>query len=112
MTAPFLELFGDLGWDLPFQHYLGFRDGEPVVTSTLFLGAGVVGIYNVATLPEARRQGYGSVMTLGPLYQARQMGYCAGVLQSSAMGYPVYRKLGFQRLCQMDYFYWQAESSS
>jgi GNAT superfamily N-acetyltransferase len=108
MTPLFMDLLDSLGTQLPFRHYLGLLDGKPVGTSTLFLGAGVAGIYNVATVPEARGQGIGSVMTLAPLYEARDMGYRAGVLQSSDMGYRVYQRLGFQKRCQIDHFYWSA----
>jgi ribosomal protein S18 acetylase RimI-like enzyme len=106
MTAPFLALVESMGTDLPFRYYLGSLGGKPVATSTLFLGAGGAGIYNVATLPEARGRGIGATMTLIPLYEARDIGYRAGVLQSSDIGYRVYERLGFQRLCQIDHFYW------
>jgi predicted N-acetyltransferase YhbS len=76
----------------------------------LFLGAGVAGIYNVATLAEARGQGIGAALTLRPLHEAREMGYRAAVLQSSEMGYQVYQRLGFRKLCMMDHFYCKAES--
>jgi hypothetical protein len=101
----FLALIESLGTNLPFRYYLGFLNDRPVAASTLFLGAGVAGIYNVATVAAARGQGIGSVMTLTPLYEARDMGYRAGVLQSSEMGYRVYQRLGFQKLCQIDHFY-------
>ena len=110
MTPVFLALIDSLGTNPPFRHYLGSLNGKPVAASTMFVGAGVAGIYNVATLAEARGQGIGSAMTLIPLYEARDMGYRAGVLQSSEMGYRVYQRLGFQKLCQMDHFYWQVQS--
>jgi ribosomal protein S18 acetylase RimI-like enzyme len=106
MTPPFLTLVESMGIDLPFRYYLGSLNSKPVAASTLFLGAGVAGIYNVATLPEARGRGIGAAMTLTPLYEARNMGFRAGVLQSSDMAYRVYERLGFQRLCQIDHFYW------
>ncbi len=112
MTPLFLELMDSLGTDLPFRHYLGFLNDRPVAASTLFLGAGVAGIYCVATLAAARGQGIGSTMTLTPLYEARGMGYRAGVLQSSEMGYRVYQRLGFQKFCQMDHFYRQIQDHS
>jgi GNAT superfamily N-acetyltransferase len=108
MAPDFLALIKSLGTALPFRNYLGLLDDQPVAASTLFVGAGVAGIYNVATLPGARGQGIGSAMTLIPLYEARQLGYRAGVLQSSEMGYSVYQRLGFRKLCQMDHFYWSS----
>jgi GNAT superfamily N-acetyltransferase len=111
MTSPFLALTESLATLLPFRHYLGSLNGKPVATSTLFLGAGVAGIYSVSTLPEARGRGVGTAMTLAPLREARDMGYRAGILQSSDMGYGVYERLGFQRYCQMDHFYWSGGSS-
>jgi GNAT superfamily N-acetyltransferase len=110
MSPIFLELMDSLGTDLPFRHYLGFLNDRPVAASTLFLGAGVAGIYNVATVVTARGQGIGSAMSLAPLYEARNLGYRAGILQSSAMGYRVYQRLGFRKFCQMDHFYRQVQN--
>jgi GNAT superfamily N-acetyltransferase len=97
----------DLGIDLPIRSYVGYLKDRPVATSGLFLGAGVAGVYSVSTLPEARRQGIGAVMSLAPLQDAREMGYRVGVLQSSPMGFHVYKQLGFQHLCNLDNFYWK-----
>jgi GNAT superfamily N-acetyltransferase len=108
IEIPFNELLGSLGFELPFRHYIGYLYGKPVATSTLFLGAGVAGVYNVATIPEARGQGIGAALTLYPCQQALNLGYRAGVLQSSEMGYRVYERLGFHTVCQMDHFYWPA----
>jgi ribosomal protein S18 acetylase RimI-like enzyme len=94
-----------LGLDLPIRNYLGYLNGEPVSTSCLFLGGGAAGIYSVATLPEARGKGIGAALTLDPLLKAREMGYRIGVLQSSEMGFNMYKRLGFQHLCQIEYFY-------
>lgn len=107
MAGVFLAIMESVGKGVPIRHYLGLVDGEPVATSSLFLGSGVAGIYNVATLPAARGKGVGSAMTLIPLHEARDLGYNAGILQSSRMGYGLYRRLGFQKLCQMDHFHWR-----
>lgn len=103
--SAFFQLLSACGLELPMRNYLGYLDGEPLAASTLFLGAGAAGIYDVATLPPARGRGLGAAMTLTPLLEARQLGYRAGVLQSSDMGYNVYRKLGFERLCRIENYY-------
>jgi len=90
-----------LGDDVPWRHYLGRLDGEPVATSTLFFAAGVAGVYFVFTVEGARRQGIGAAVTLAALHDAREAGWRVGVLGSSEMGYPVYRRLGFREYCRI-----------
>ena len=99
------KVWSMMGLSFPIRNYLGTVDGEPVCTSTIFYGAGVAGIYDVATLPEARGRGLGTALTLAPLLDARQAGYRIGILQSSEMGYGVYQKMGFLHLCQIENFY-------
>lgn len=99
------DLQKHVGLGYPNRNYLGYLDGEPVSTSCLFLGAGVAGIYNVATLPKARGKGLGAALTCRALRDAREMGYHIAILQSSELGFNLYKKLGFQHLCQIEYFY-------
>lgn len=80
------------------HHYIGYLDNMPVASSVMILNSGVAGIYAVATDPEARCKGIGSAMTRMPLLEAKEMGYNVGILQASAMGYPVYKRLGFQEI--------------
>lgn len=101
----FHALMAGLGLDWPMRNYLGSLDGEPVATATLFIGAGVAGVLNVSTVPPARGRGLGAALTLAPLLEARARGYRAGVLQSSEMGFNVYRRLGFEKLCDVAHFY-------
>jgi predicted acetyltransferase len=64
------------------------------------LDSGVAGIYAVATIPEARGRGIGTIMTVMPLLEARQIGYRVGILQASSMGYSIYKKIGFKDVCK------------
>ena len=105
----FLDLFLNLGFDSPFLNYIGSIDNEVVATSSVLLGGGVAGIYNVATLESARRKGIGAAMTAIPLLEARSVGYQVCTLESSESGFNVYRKLGFQEYCKISHYVWTGD---
>ena len=105
----FFDVLCSLGFELPWRHYIGWVMGKPVACSSLLLGAGVAGIYFVATVPEARGRGIGTALTLVPLLDARAMGYRIGVLGSTQMGLGVYQRLGFREYCKFGIYIWKGE---
>ncbi len=109
VTDAMYDVLLHLGFDSPLLNYAGFIDHEVVAISSVFLGAGVAGIYNVGTVESARRKGIGAAMTAIPLLEARVLGYRVGALESSESGFNVYHKLGFQEYCKFSTYIWMGD---
>jgi ribosomal protein S18 acetylase RimI-like enzyme len=111
----FGEAFADLaaaiglGPSSNFRHFLAVVNGEPVATCSLFLGAGVAGIYDVGTLPERRRRGFGAAITRAAIADAAAAGYRVAILHSSALGAAMYRSIGFTDVCAIGQYVWAPE---
>jgi ribosomal protein S18 acetylase RimI-like enzyme len=90
-----------LSADVPLRDWIGYQDGTPVAAAALFIGAGVAGIYNVATVPEVRGRGIGRAVTAAALTEAVARGHRTAVLGASDLGYPVYRRLGFRDVSRL-----------
>lgn len=73
-------------------------DGTDVATGLSFDHHGDCGIFNVATLPWARRRGVGTAVTTHLLHAARRRGCTTASLQSTAIAERVYGALGFKDL--------------
>ena len=81
-----------------FELYAGYVDGRAVSSSLGFTADGTVGIYNVATLREARGLGLGGAMTRYAIAEGRRQGSTVAILQASAMGRHLYETLGFREV--------------
>lgn len=103
-----LAAYAGVPWgpDQSLRLYLARVEGEAVATSALFLAAGVASINWVVTLPQRRRQGIGTAMTLQTARSARVAGYRMAVLTASAEGIGVYRRLGFEECCTVSTYAW------
>jgi ribosomal protein S18 acetylase RimI-like enzyme len=79
--------------------FVGYFQDQPAATSALFMDENSAGVWDVTTLPQFRRKGIGTDMTLRTLFHAfDNFGRRIGVLTASKDGEPVYRKIGFQKL--------------
>jgi GNAT superfamily N-acetyltransferase len=85
-----------------FRHYLGFLEGSAVACSSTCTSGDTVGLYNVGTLPAARGRGVGIAASSMPLIEARSVGARIAVLHATDSGFPVYLRLGFAKLCEID----------
>jgi len=85
-----------------FSGFVGYMDGEPVSTAATVIGAGAVGVYNVATLPGHQRHGCGEAIMRYALDRAREAtGLERSVLQSTTQGFPLYCRMGYRTVTKV-----------
>lgn len=70
-------------------------DGAPASASAVFVTGTTAGVYNVATPEEHRSKGYGAAMTAAAARVGADQGATRSILQASAAGEPVYRRMGY-----------------
>ncbi|HYC59995.1 MAG TPA: GNAT family N-acetyltransferase [Thermoanaerobaculia bacterium] len=96
--------FGDA---VAWQHFVAFDDDVPVATSSVHIDGDLAGVYFVATLAEARGRGIGAAVTRESMRFAGDSGATRAALQSSDIGFNVYRSLGFEHRCDVGAYEWR-----
>ena len=98
----FTEVFSsDTVWR-GFHSYVGYIRDEPVCTAAIVEGGGVLGVYNVATLPPHQRRGYGEHVMRCALEDVRRRSGTQGVvLQSTPAGLKLYERMGFKTITRV-----------
>jgi ribosomal protein S18 acetylase RimI-like enzyme len=103
--VPFLwfqEVFdSESVWDR-FAGYVGYVDGEPVSTTATVMGCDAIGVYNVATMPDNQRLGYGEAVMRYALADARrEHGIERSILQSTPAGLKLYERMGYRTVTRI-----------
>ena len=80
--------------------YVGYTDGQPLTTGLGVRTGRTIGVYNIATIPSARKRGYGAAMTTRIAEDGATDGCDVAVLQASEMGYPIYERLGYRTVVE------------
>ncbi len=80
--------------------YVGYTDGRPVTTGAGVRTGSTIGVYSIATLPDVRGHGYGAAMTRRVVADGAAAGCDVAILQASAMGFPIYERLGYRTVVE------------
>ena len=83
---------------------LGFREGEPVCTAATVATGEWIGIYWVATPEPHRGRGFGEAATWAAIAAGRRLGGRRAFLTASALGRPVYERMGFEVCAEYVHF--------
>ena len=85
-----------IGDDQAQRVFLVRSEGKAVGTALGVAEGQILGVFNVATVPEVRRRGVGRAVMLATMRDGAARGATLAVLQSSDMGHAVYERLGFE----------------
>jgi len=83
-------------WHEHAYGFVAYQGTKPVSTATAIVNERCLFLFLVATMPEARRKGYGEAVVRHALQTAYQAtGISRIVLHATDAGYPLYLRLGY-----------------
>ena len=92
-------------WLGGYRGWVGYVNGEPVVTTACVAAAGVIGIYSVGTMPGWRRRGYAEQLMRSVLTEvSRETGIERTILQATTEGFRMYQQMGYRRVTQFSIY--------
>jgi len=94
-TVAYAVYTPERAWKGDYQGFVGLVDGRPVAIVALVAAAGAFGVYSLGTLPSYRRQGYGEGLLRADVAEMQQRPGPL-ILQSTEIGYSLYRRMGFR----------------
>jgi ribosomal protein S18 acetylase RimI-like enzyme len=83
-------------WQGVYKGFVGWVDGKPVSMIATVVCSGAIGIYSLGTLPAYRNRGYGEALLRAAVRKCPPG--LPLVLESTAAGYQLYRRLGFREV--------------
>ena len=101
----FREVFDNRVVWSSFAAYVGYRNEAPVSTAAIVMGGGAIGVYNVATMPDQQRHGYGEAVMRYAVGEAqREHGTERSILQSTPAGLRLYERMGYRRITRVSVY--------
>ena len=87
-------------------HHVAYSGDMPVACSTMLVVSGLVTLWDIATDPSYRRRGYAAALVRRQLEAAIKHGCRRAALNSSALGYSMYVKAGFDTMVLVPELQW------
>jgi GNAT superfamily N-acetyltransferase len=103
VRAPMSELMGHYTEAI---NVVASLDGRSVACGTAYLTGPTAGLYNIATVEDARGRGIGYAVTATLMELARAAGADHAILHATESGRPVYERAGFVEVCQVPQYVW------
>ena len=101
----FREVFDNRQVWEKFAAYVGYYNEEPICTAAVVLSQGILGIYNVATVPDRQRHGFAEAIVRFALTDAhREHGLERTILQSTPAGYRLYQRMGYRQVTRVSVY--------
>lgn len=95
------------------RNVLARLDGAPVgAGSVVASDRTVAGLYNIAVRDEARGRGVGRAITAELMRIGAAQGCSESILHASAMGEPVYARIGYRTVGQVVQYLWTPDATS
>ena len=91
-------------------HHVAYSGDMPVACSTLLVVCGLATLWDIATDPAYRRRGYAAALVRRQLEAAIGRGCRRAALNSSALGYSMYVKAGFDTMVLVPELQWAPPS--
>jgi ribosomal protein S18 acetylase RimI-like enzyme len=98
------KAFEKLIGNIDCENYLVYSENKAVGAGVLFPNKKTGGIFNIATLPEYQKMGYGKAMMLFLMNRALELGLEHLLLLSSPVAVKLYTDLGFEKAFDVEIF--------